>query len=93
MKVDRRPATRTVPWHINNGTRRRILWMLAATMLVALIILARSQAPAGIPGVVPPGVSAELVQDGFGFLEGPVGTADGDLYFTDLFSSVGHPWT
>jgi len=68
--------------------------MLAATMLVALIILARSQAsPAGIPGVVPPGVSAELVQDGFGFLEGPVGTADGDLYFTDLFSSVGHPWT
>jgi len=38
----------------------------------------------GIPGVVAPGVQPELVQEGFVFTEGPVGTADGGLYFSDL---------
>ncbi len=38
----------------------------------------------GIPAVVAPGVQAQLVAADFNFLEGPVGTEDGGLYFTDL---------
>src|SRR5439155_65163 len=45
---------------------------------------ALAQTPAGIPGVVAPGVVSELVQEGFTFTEGPVGTADGGLYFSDI---------
>jgi gluconolactonase len=37
-----------------------------------------------IPGVVAPGIEPELVQEGFIFTEGPLGMADGGLYFTDL---------
>ena len=54
----------------------------AAAVLTALPALA--QAPAGIPGVVAPGVEPELVQEGFVFTEGPVGKPDGGLYFTDI---------
>ena len=54
----------------------------AAAVLTALPALA--QAPAGIPGVVAPGVEPELVQEGFVFTEGPVGTPDGGLYFSDI---------
>jgi gluconolactonase len=43
-----------------------------------------AQTPAGIPGVVAPGVKPELVQEGFIFTEGPVGTFDGGLYFSDI---------
>jgi gluconolactonase len=42
----------------------------------------------GIPGVVAAGARVELVSDGFQFTEGPVGTPDGGLYFTDLRASV-----
>lgn len=38
----------------------------------------------GIPGVLAPGAKVELVQEGFVFTEGPVGTVDGGLYFSDL---------
>ena len=38
----------------------------------------------GIPGVVGAGAKVELVQEGFLFTEGPVGTADGGLYFSDI---------
>ena len=52
---------------------------------LALIALpAAAQAPAGIAGVVAPGVQPELVQEGFVFTEGPVGAADGGLYFSDV---------
>jgi len=43
-----------------------------------------SHAQSGIPGVIGPGVEAVLVQEGFEFLEGPLGMRDGGLYFTDL---------
>jgi gluconolactonase len=43
-----------------------------------------------IPGVVEAGRQVELVQEGFQFTEGPVGTADGGLYFTDLRASRVH---
>jgi gluconolactonase len=36
---------------------------------------------------VAPNVRAKLVQKGFNFLEGPVGTPDGGLYFADLPTS------
>ena len=53
--------------------------------LVALLAApALAQTPAGIPGVVAPGAVSELVQEGFTFTEGPVGTADGGLYFSDI---------
>lgn len=37
----------------------------------------------GIPGVLAAGVKPELVRDGFTGIEGPVGAADGTLYFSD----------
>src|SRR6266571_1321616 len=55
-----------------------------AVIALALALPAVAQAPAGIPGVVAPGVQAELVQEGFTFTEGPVGAADGSLYFSDI---------
>jgi gluconolactonase len=61
--------------------RAASLALLVALIAAAVWLLA----PQGsIPGVVAPGVKAKLVHDGFKFLEGPVGTADGGLYFTDL---------
>jgi gluconolactonase len=60
---------------------RRLAFAIAA-VLVATPAL--TQTPAGIPGVVAPGVEPELVQEGFVFTEGPVGTPDGGLYFSDI---------
>ena len=56
-----------------------MLLLLAMGGLSAL-----AQTSVGIPGVLAPGVAPELVQDGFVFTEGPVGTADGGLVFSDL---------
>jgi gluconolactonase len=41
----------------------------------------------GIPGVLAAGAETKLVQEGFTFLEGPVGTADGGLYFSDIMGA------
>jgi gluconolactonase len=54
----------------------------AAVIFAALARPAVAQT--GIPGVLAPGVVPELVQEGFTFTEGPVGTADGGLYFSDI---------
>ena len=54
----------------------------AVLALAGLPVLA--QAPGGIAGVLAPGAVPELVQEGFTFTEGPVGTADGGLYFSDI---------
>src|SRR5262245_26208355 len=56
----------------------------AAATLVLLAGSAGAQAPAGIAGVVAPGVEPELVQEGFVFTEGPVAAPDGGLYFSDI---------
>jgi gluconolactonase len=61
-------------WHAN---------AIGAALLV-LALPAMAQSPAGIPGVLAPGVAPELVHEGFVFTEGPVGTADGGLYFSDI---------
>src|ERR1700674_5327548 len=51
-------------------------------LAIALPVLAQSSG--GIPGVVAAGVQPELVQEGFGFTERPVGMPDGGLFFTDV---------
>jgi gluconolactonase len=61
-----------------------------AAVAAAIGLPARAQAPAGIPGVVAPGAAPELVQEGFKFTEGPLGTADGGLYFVDIPASRIH---
>src|SRR2546425_17928 len=58
--------------------------IFAAAALFLLTTPLFAQTPAGIPGVIAPGVQPELVQEGFVFTEGPVGTADGGLYFSDI---------
>ena len=55
-----------------------------AMVLAAVALPLLAQSPGGIPGVVAPGVQPELIQEGFVFTEGPVGTADGGLFFTDV---------
>jgi gluconolactonase len=54
-----------------------------AAVIVICGLPAIAQAPS-IPGVLAAGVEAELVQEGFVFTEGPVGAADGGLYFSDI---------
>lgn len=59
-------------------------------VFMACLMPAAAQPQGGIPGVVAPGVELELVQEGFVFTEGPVGTADGGLLFTDYRASRIH---
>jgi gluconolactonase len=63
---------------------QQIRAVFAATFMAGLIAPALAQSPAGIPGVVAPGLEPQLVQEGFTFTEGPVGTAEGELYFSDI---------
>ena len=63
--------------------RRRVMWAMVAAV-AACVTPVFAQAPGGIPGVLAPGAAPELVQEGFTFTEGPVGTADGGLYFSDI---------
>ena len=75
------PAGRTL---VSHRTARSIVIALGAAAAVALLAgAAHAQSPGGIAGVAP-GVVPELVQEGFVFTEGPVGTPDGGLYFSDI---------
>jgi gluconolactonase len=65
-------------------SKQRIALFLAAAGVAGLIGPAVAQSPSGILGVVAPGAEPQLVQEGFTFTEGPVGTADGALYFSDI---------
>jgi len=56
---------------------------VAIAFAIAGVLPGLAQSAAGIPGVLASGVAVELVQEGFQFTEGPVGTPDGNLYFTD----------
>jgi gluconolactonase len=69
-----------------NGQAIAMHAALGAALFVAALCAppALAQAPSGIPGVVAPGVEPELVHEGFVFTEGPVGTPDGGLYFSDI---------
>lgn len=61
---------------------------LAVVVTVMVVLTAGSLAQSlpsahRVPGVFGDGSALGLVRDGFGFTEGPVGTADGGLSFTD----------
>jgi gluconolactonase len=75
---------------IRHGTGNRTL--SAAVVSIALLTLlappVMAQTPAGVSGIIAPGVTPELVQEGFVFTEGPVGTADGGLYFSDIRANL-----
>jgi sugar lactone lactonase YvrE len=75
MTVRRRPPGGAIFVHSALG---------AAVIIAALALPVVAQAPAGIPGVLAAGVMPELIQEGYVFTEGPVGTADGGLYFSDI---------
>ena len=56
------------------------------TLIRCITLIATAAVPVfaqGIPGVVAPGSQSELVQEKFTFTEGPVGAADGGLFFSD----------
>ena len=55
----------------------------AGAVAAALMLLAVPAMAQGIPGVLAPGATPELVQEGFKFTEGPL-AADGGLYFSDI---------
>lgn len=59
-----------------------------ALVLAAFTLPLPAQTSAGIPGVVAPGEKPELVKEGFVFTEGPVGTYDGGLFFSDIGSKT-----
>jgi gluconolactonase len=62
----------------------RIQWLVVLFLALAPVAAPQdSQRAAGIAGVVAPGASVELVQEGYAFTEGPVGRSDGGIYFTD----------
>lgn len=61
----------------------RLLIAIAGAVLISAGC-ASVQTQSGIPGVLAPGVEPALVQEGYIFTEGPVGAADGGLYFTEL---------
>lgn len=69
--------------HIKN-----VLPLLLVPALGAPLVLGFQQAASapweGIPGVVAKSETVQLVKEGFNFTEGPVGTADGGLYFSDI---------
>jgi gluconolactonase len=65
-------------------TKRHHLALVVVALLAIASLPALAQPPDGIPGVLGPGAVSELVQEGFVFTEGPVGTADGGLYFSDI---------
>lgn len=60
---------------------KRFLTGAATAALLVAPALAQSADP--IKGVIGPKANVELVQEGYKFTEGPVGTAKGELYFTD----------
>ncbi len=72
-----------MPRSIRHRACRGAVSAMAAVMAL-MGLPAVAQTPAGIPGIVAPGAAPELVQEGFGFTEGPLGTPDGGLYFSDI---------
>ena len=62
-------------------------WVVMLGVVLMIAGCAMVQTQGGIPGVVAPGIEPELVQEGFTFTEGPVGTMDGGLYFTHLLGA------
>src|SRR3989441_921029 len=56
-------------------------------VLLAISMSLFAQTGSGIKDVLAQNARPELVQEGFTFTEGPVGTADGGLYFSDIMGA------
>lgn len=78
------PAEMTLTSHRMSGAPHTIMALGAAGAVMLLAGAAYAQSPSGIACVVAAEAAAELVQEGFVFTEGPVGTSDGGLYFSDI---------
>ncbi len=57
---------------------------LASLGFLAALAAGLTHAQSAIPGVIAAGTPVEIVKEGFVFTEGPVGAADGSVYFTDV---------
>jgi gluconolactonase len=68
---------------MNSGSSLLLRSRIGAIAFVLLALPATAQT-GGVPGVIAPGQTPQLVQENFTFLEGPVGTADGGLVFSDI---------
>jgi len=84
MRADSREADMKITGYLNRHSMRTAAAFAAAAFVVLFGATVHAQSPSGISGVVAPGVEPELVQEGFIFTEGPVGTPDGGLYFSDI---------
>ena len=67
--------------HLESAAMRTSAAVGAAAVIGLLALPVSAQSPTGIAGVIAPGAEPQLVQEGFVFTEGPVGTPDGGLYF------------
>lgn len=67
--------------------REHLMKATGIVMFATLTVRLVAQFPGGIPGVLAPNTAPELVQEGFVFTEGPVGTKDGGLLFCDIRSA------
>jgi gluconolactonase len=70
--------------HLESAAMRTSAAVGAAALIGLLALPVSAQSPTGIAGVISPGAEPQLVQEGFVFTEGPVGTPDGGLYFSDI---------
>jgi len=66
--------------------RHALVW-IAGLSLGVISTPGFGQTDAGIKGVLAANARPELVQEKFTFTEGPVGTADGGLYFSDIMGA------
>ena len=62
-------------------------WILLLSLLQVVAVPQPAKPLDGIPNVVAKGETVQLVKEGFAYTEGPVPTADGGLYFSDLLTS------
>jgi gluconolactonase len=84
VRADSREADMKITGYLNRHSMRIAAAFAAAAFVVLFGATVHAQSPSGISGVVALGVEPELLQEGFIFTEGPVGTPDGGLYFSDI---------
>ncbi len=71
--------------HLRSFAIMRCLTVMSIIAAIAVAAVSSgAQTLTGIAGVLAPGAVPELVREGFTFTEGPVGTANGGLFFSDI---------
>ena len=82
------PLSNHVPFRSTFLTMNWTLILLLSLLQAAVATVPQPARPLdGIPNVVAKGEIVQLVKEGFAFTEGPVPTADGGIYFSDLLTS------